>query len=282
MDTITAASTLVSYDVLARLPDDLRCYRDAGPFPHIVIENFLQDAPAEAAFAEFPAVSDAGWIHYVHVNERKHGLNKMDLLPRSVQDIIRSLNSPAFLHYLSALTGIPGLLPDESLEGGGVHQTRRRGFLNVHADFTVHPHRPHWRRRVNLIIYLNKDWQPEYGGELELWDRGMKQAEQRIAPLFNRCVIFNTDDHSYHGVPDPVMCPEDMTRKSIALYYFTEERIQPAARSTNYRARPNDGAKAILIWLDKKMVAAYTTLKRRLNIDDALISKVLNWFSRRK
>lgn len=264
------------------LPTDARTYGQNQPYPHVVLENFLMPSAAQRALAAFPAVGDAGWIHYVHVNEKKHGLNKMDLLPPAIQDVIREMNSPPFVAYLSKLTGIPDLLADDSLEGGGLHQSKRNGFLNVHADFTVHPHKRNWRRRVNLLIYLNPDWKPDYRGDLELWDRQMKGVVQKIAPIFNRCVIFNTDEDSYHGLPDPILCPEDMTRKSIALYYFTKETITPTLRATNYKARPNDGAKAILIWLDKKAVAAYTTIKRSLGINDEFVSRMLSWLGGKK
>ncbi len=283
MTTAPVSPALLDYDRRrATLPADARSYQQAAPYPHIVLDDFLRPEAAEAALAAFPAVSDAGWIHYVHVNEKKHGLNKMDLLPEAIQAVIREMNSPTFVAYLSELTGIPNLLPDDSLEGGGLHQSKRNGFLNVHADFTVHPHKRNWRRRVNLLIYLNKDWQPDYRGELELWDRQMQGVVQKIMPIYNRCTIFNTDEDSYHGLPDPILCPEDMTRKSIALYYFTEETDTPVLRATNYRARPSDGAKSILIWLDKTAVGIYTAIKRRLGLDDAFVSNLLNRLSGKK
>ena len=264
------------------LTQNIQAYRTADPYPHIQLDNFLEPGAAEQAHAEFPSVKDEGWIHYVHLNEKKHGLNKMELLPPFIQKVIHELNSPEFTAYLSKLTGIDNLLSDDMLEGGGLHQSKRNGFLNIHADFTVHPHKPHWRRRVNLLIYLNKDWKEEYKGDLELWDRDMKGVRKKILPIFNRCVIFNTDADSYHGVPDPIMCPENDTRKSIALYYFTEESAMPVMRSTNYRARPQDGLKSIGIYLDKKMVAVYTGMKRRLGINDDFISKLLNIFKSKK
>lgn len=266
----------------AQLPGHIASYGHARPYPHIQLDHFLEDQAAELALAEFPSVKDEGWIHYVHINEKKHGLNKMELLPPFIQEIIREMNSDAFVAYLSELTGIPGLKSDDMLEGGGLHQSKRNGFLNVHADFTVHPHKRNWRRRVNLLIYLNKNWEPEYNGNLELWDRNMRGVEAKIAPVFNRCVMFNTDEDSYHGVPDPILCPEDMTRKSIALYYFTEEAVRPTLRSTNYRSRPKDGMKSVLIYFDKKLVAGYTYIKRTLGINDTFVSKVLNIFSRKK
>ncbi|MBC7891308.1 MAG: 2OG-Fe(II) oxygenase [Sphingobacteriaceae bacterium] len=281
--TSTAAALLLDLDRWqAALPMLSKAYRRAAPYPHITLENFLETEAADAALAAFPAVQDAGWIHYVHVNEKKHGLNKLALLPPPIQQVIGALNAPEFVAWLSELTGIPNLRSDDMLEGGGLHQSKRHGFLNVHADFTVHPHKRTWRRRVNLLVYLNRDWQPDYRGDLELWDRDMKGVVQKIAPLFNRCVIFNTDEDSFHGLPDPIQCPEEMTRKSIALYYFTEEKEAPVLHTTNYRARPNDGAKAILIWLDKQAVGTYTKLKRALGIDDAVVSRVLNLFGRKK
>lgn len=283
MTNLTATDRILDLDRWsAALPMLSKAYRQAAPYPHITLENFLQPDAAEQALAAFPAVQDAGWIHYVHVNEKKHGLNKLELLPPYIQHVIGSLNSPEFVAWLSELTGIPNLVSDDMLEGGGLHQSKRNGFLNVHADFTVHPHKRNWRRRVNLLVYLNKDWQPEYNGDLELWDRQMQGVVQKIAPLFNRCVIFNTDEDSFHGLPDPIQCPEDTTRKSIALYYFTVEKETPKLRSTNYRARPQDGAKAALIWLDKEAVALYTKLKRAFGIDDAFVSRVLNGFGKKK
>jgi len=262
----------------SRVDIDAVAYQKGQPYPNTYFNNFLEEWAAEKALAEFPNVQDAGWIHYVHVNEKKHGLNKMDLLPPFIKQVINELNSPEFVAYISKLTGIPNLKADDMLEGGGLHQTKRGGFLNIHADFTVHPHKRKWQRRVNILVYLNKDWLPEYRGDLELWDRQMKGCVTKIAPIFNRCAIFNTDADSYHGLPDPIMCPEGMTRKSIALYYFTEEAEEPTLRSTNYKARPEDGFKAVFIYLDKKAIAIYTFVKRTFGLNDDFISKVLNIF----
>lgn len=257
-------------------------YQSESPYPHAQFDGFLEDWAAREAMQAFPAVKDDGWIHYIHVNEKKHGLNKMDMIPTFLQRVIRELNNDKFVQALSELTGIPGLKADPSLEGGGLHQSGRGGYLNIHADFTVHPHKRNWRRRVNLLIYLNEGWEVSYKGDLELWSRDMKQCEQKISPIFNRCVVFNTDEDSYHGLPDPIQCPEDMTRKSIALYYFTEEDAPVRKRSTDYRARPGDGFKSVLIYLDKQLVNLYSNLKSRLGINDDFVSKVLNMFSRKK
>lgn len=280
--TYTSPAVLDLKKCSALFEDAALAYQQASPYPFGVFDNFLEKDAATAAMNAFPGVKDDGWIHYVHVNEKKHGLNKMDLIPPDIQEIIKALNSDEFVAALSRLTGIHGLKADPTLEGGGLHQSKRGGFLNIHADFTVHPHKRHWRRRVNVLVYLNENWEPEYCGELELWTRDMKQCAQKILPVFNRCAIFNTDEDSFHGLPEPIQCPENMTRKSIALYYFTEEEKVPPKRATNYKARPEDGSKRIWIWLDKEAIAVYNTLKGWLGIDDKLVSKVLNFFNREK
>src|ERR1700675_4651364 len=138
-----------------------RKYQAATPFPHIHLNGFLEPEKAEAMASEFPDVRSTTWIHYKHANEKKSGLNKRELFPPCIGEVVDELNSRSFVTWLSELTGIPALLADPSLEGGGLHQAGRGGFLNVHSDFSVHHYRPKWRRRVNLIVYLNPDWQKE-------------------------------------------------------------------------------------------------------------------------
>lgn len=266
----------------AQLPELVDGYRTAHPFPFTAIDDFLEVGAATEAMHSFPRIQNDGWIHYVHVNEKKHGLNKMDRLPPHLRAVIEELNTDRFVHWLEKLTGIEGLRADDLLEGGGLHQSQRGGFLNIHADFTVHPHKRNWKRRVNVLVYLNEGWQPEWGGDLELWERDMSACGQKVAPLFNRCVVFNTDEDSYHGLPDPIMCPEGVTRKSIALYYFTVEKDEPRLRTTNYRARPKDGIKSAAIWLDKQAIAGYTRIKRTFGLNDDFMSKVLNLFGRKR
>jgi Rps23 Pro-64 3,4-dihydroxylase Tpa1-like proline 4-hydroxylase len=260
-----------------------KTYSTDNPFPHIVIDNFLRPDELAKAEKEFPPIDDAGWIHYLHFNEKKHGLNKMEMIPLECRGLIQELNSPAFIAWLSEITGIPNLLPDESLEGGGLHQSKRGGFLNIHADFTVHPHKRNWRRRVNVLVYLNKNWEEEYKGHLELWTRDMKRCAAKISPIFNRCVIFNTDYDSFHGVPEVINCPENMTRKSLALYYFTEEKVMPKKVNTNYKAKPEESSqKKWLVWLDKQVLWTYSRVKSTLGLNDEFASKILRFFGGKK
>jgi hypothetical protein len=255
-----------------------RQYQSAEPFPHIVLENFLEPRLARQMLAEFPPLSTE-WIHWVHVNQRKYGTTDRNSLPPTIGSVIDEFNSPPFMGFLSRITGINDLLSDATLEGGGLHQSGPGGFLNVHADFTVHPHRPKWRRRINLLLYLNPDWRPSYGGELELWDRTMRHCVRKVAPTFNRCLIFNTDHDSFHGHPDPMTLPEGVTRKSLALYYFTEE-ADARVRSTEYRARPGDGLKRVSIYLDKIVLRSYDHVKRKLHLSDRFASRLLRRLSR--
>lgn len=256
-------------------------YRGAAPFPHVVIDDFLDPDLAEEASAAFPIADDEIWIHYSHYNSDKHGLTKIDVIAEPMRSILMTLNSPSFLRHLEKLTGIEGLLADPDLEGGGLHQSQVGGYLNVHADFTVHPIRRDLRRRVNLLVYLNDDWKDEYEGHLELWSRDMKTCHARISPLLNRCVIFDTDVDSYHGVPEPLRCPPDRTRNSMALYYYTFDE-SARLRPTNYRARPTDGSRRALIWLDKTAIGLYTRVKRRLNIPDEVVGRIAAKFRRKK
>jgi hypothetical protein len=140
------------------------------------------------------------------------------------------------------VTGIDNLIPDPSFEGGGLHQIVPGGKLGVHTDFNKHRDFG-LDRRLNLLLYLNKNWKEEYGGHLQLWDKEMTHCEAKVLPIFNRVMIFGTNDFTYHGHPDPLQSPEGMTRKSLALYYFSNGR--PAEEitgehSTIFRARNND------------------------------------------
>jgi hypothetical protein len=212
------------------------------------------------------------------------GLPKRELFPALLGRVVDELNSPAFLSWLTELTGIQGLVSDETLEGGGLHQSSRGGFLNMHADFTMHHHQKNWRRRINLILYLNEGWQPEWRGALEFWDARMTRCVASYQPLLNHAVIFNTDEDSFHGFPDPLACPPGVTRKSLALYYYTPEAgAVQAGRSTNYRARPGDGlVRSALIWADKQAVHVYSRVKERFGLSDDFASRVLGFLSRKQ
>ncbi len=256
------------------LPDLRERYQSARPFPHIVLDDLLAEDVVRRAEQEFPAAGSGQWANYIHVNEKKFSNTDMPSWGPTLQAVAKALNSNRFVRFLEALTGADDLIIDESMEGGGLHQSLAGGFLNVHADFTVHPRHREWHRRVNLLLYLNEGWATEYGGHLELWSQDMKRCEQSIAPLGNRAVIFNTDPDSFHGHPEPLKCPDGVARRSMALYYFTEEE-RPMVRSTEYRARPGEGPRSALIYLDKEVLRTYDRLKRRLGLSDRTVSHLL-------
>jgi len=218
-------------------------YCFAEPFPHIVLDDFLPEAVARLALANFPAQA----LRSDRVFEMGYaGLHKRQILPEDCTAPARGLfhffNSRPLLEFLEGLSTIQGLLPDPYFVGGGYHETARGGKLGVHADFRIND-QLHVHRRMNVIIYLNERWEEEWGGFLELWDRSMTAKVRSVAPVFNRCVVFNTDADSFHGHPDPLMTPDGVFRRSIALYYYTASRAiydEVPSTSTIYHARPGD------------------------------------------
>lgn len=267
----------------ARLPEIVNQYQSNQPYPHYHFVDFLDDAVIRKIVAEFPAPDASHWIQYKHYNENKFGETHRERFPPHIGAVIDEFNSPEFVSFLSRLTGIPNLLADPSLEGGGMHQTPTGGFLNMHADFTMHHHKPTWRRRCNLIVYLNEGWDENWGGSIELWDKEMRQCMQKVAPLLNHALVFNTTDDSFHGYPGKLTCPEDVTRKSLALYYYTvDENPQATAKSTYYRPIPTDSAfRRSMIWIDNKLLKVYSWIKSKLHLSDDFASKILGMFGRK-
>ena len=217
-------------------------YASARPYPHTVIDEFLPEEVLDAVLDEFPAPAQTDWIAFDSAKERKLASNDATAMGPATRHLLDTFNSSTFIDFLERLTGIEGLVPDPHLEGGGLHQIERGGHLKVHADFNRHP-RTGLERRLNVLVYLNRDWKDEYGGAFELWDRKMKRCEAKVMPYFNRCVVFSTTSTSYHGHPEPLACPEGETRKSIALYYYSNERPgdeRSDTHSTVFQARPGE------------------------------------------
>ncbi len=198
-------------------------YAAAKPYPHIVLDDFLPESVLDEVLAEFPSAEEDAWWRFESENERKLASRDDSRMGECTRALLAELNSAAFIDFLVELTSIRGLVPDPHLEGGGLHQIVRGGHLGVHVDFNRHP-LTNLDRRLNALIYLNRDWEADYGGALELWSRKMERCEQRILPLFNRLVVFNTTEHSFHGHPEPLNCPEDRSRRSLALYYYSNGR----------------------------------------------------------
>ncbi len=209
-------------------------YRNAHPFPHIYFDDFFDADALRPVVEEFPELGkEKADINYVNPNEDKFASKGEARLGPAAKDLVHLLNSEPFLQFLQEMTGIQEtLIPDPYLEGGGYHQIKPGGFLKVHVDF--HKHRAmQLDRRINVLVYLNEDWHEEYGGHFELWERDMSKCAVRIAPLFNRMAIFSTTDYSWHGHPDPLTCPPDRSRRSLALYYYTNGRPNDEIKAEN-------------------------------------------------
>jgi len=254
-------------------------YTKAAPYPHIVIDNFLPKSYVEHILNAFPVdVSDKDRIFDINYG----GHHKRQIQPEGagpeVQAIFHFFNSAPVLRFLEGLTGIDGLVPDPYFAGAGFHETSRGGKLGIHADFRINK-KLACERRLNLLVYLNPEWDDNWGGLLEIWDRKMTRCEKKVSPLWNRCVVFNTDADSYHGHPDPLMCPDHIKRRSVALYYYTASKsiyYEVPDTSTLYAARPGDGAdiqkevrayrreEFLKDWLPPVALRALNAVRRRL------------------
>lgn len=236
-----------SFLPLTRMRDEAaaahQSYLNAKPYPHIVFDNFFDPALIDMVVEEFPKPDAIKWQKFDNEQEIKLASNKEASFGPATRLLLYHLNSITFLNFLSEVTGIDDLMPDPGFEGGGLHQIVPGGKLGVHADFNKHG-RYQVDRRLNLLLYLNKNWKEEYGGHLQLWDRDMKECHAKVLPVFNRVMVFGTTDFTYHGHPDPLTCPEGMTRRSMALYYFSNGRPPEEVsgeHSTLFRARdPED------------------------------------------
>jgi len=205
--------------------DKQKEYLNAEPFPNIVIDNFFNEEILSQVLADFPDLSTKQDVKaYDNHNEKKLEAKGEKYFSDVTKGFVHFLNSQPVLEFLQQLTGIKEtLLPDPYLVGGGYHEIKPGGLLKVHADFNKHEMT--WLdRRINLLVYLNKDWEESYGGHFELWDKSMTKSYKKVLPIFNRIAVFSTTDFSYHGHPDPLTCPPDRSRKSIALYYYTNGR----------------------------------------------------------
>lgn len=224
-------------------PSALRLrYLEARPFPHIVLDGLFPDATLDQVLAVFPSPEQMAWARFENATEKKLGYSYRTELHPVLQEFLWRMNAPPALEFLEQLTGIEGLIPDPYFGGAGPHQIVPGGYLAVHADFNWHP-KMKLDRRLNLLVYLNKDWREEYGGHLELWNAEVTECGQKVLPLFNRTVVFSTTDTSFHGHPRPLACPPDRTRKSMSLYYYSNgrpEEERSAPHDTIFRATPHD------------------------------------------
>ena len=213
-------------------------YLNAKPFPSIVFNNFFNEDFLNLVLKDFPDLSKLEDSQNYNIkNEIKFSNKNYNKFPDTIKSFINFLNSDTFLNFLQNITSIKEkLVADPNLEGGGLHEIKNGGVLKVHTDFNRHPFLD-LDRRINVLIYLNKNWKDSYKGHLELWNKDMTKCVKKILPSFNTMTIFSTTDFSNHGHPDYINCPDNLSRKSIALYYFSAGRPDSEVISKHMKSR---------------------------------------------
>jgi Rps23 Pro-64 3,4-dihydroxylase Tpa1-like proline 4-hydroxylase len=195
------------------------------PYKHLVIDNFFEKDLADICLKNFPNTSCSSWDisddKDIEIKYRSTWNSEFDI-PEGIVDAIRIMNGADFLRSISDLFQIKKLIPDPYYSGGGLNITKRGGLLGVHVDGNYHD-ATGLNRRINALLYLNPGWQTNWGGEFGVYDENGVNCLKKIEPLFNRLIVFDTHDKSWHGLPDPVNFPEDVPRRSILLYYYTKE-----------------------------------------------------------
>jgi len=215
---------MLDSEKLQTLAGDLKDkYHEAEPFPNICIDNFLPDDVAKKISEYFPSPKEMLSANKYQDYEKRIALDpEDDNFPKELEDIFNELNSYKIINFLEKVTGIHGLLPDPHYIGSGLIHTLPGGKLPLHVDFTEHKYLK-LHRRINVLIYFNEDWKDEYGGGIELWSQDGVTKVVDIKPDYNRCVIFTVSEKSWHGHPDPIRCPQGVTRRSLNLYFYTKD-----------------------------------------------------------
>ncbi|MDZ4757070.1 MAG: 2OG-Fe(II) oxygenase [Bacteroidota bacterium] len=220
---------------MAQLKSD---FNSAKPYRHLVIDGFLNKENADYMYSNFPA--------YDLFNKKYKGLNEFKAEGSNFQDfdlvfaqMRDEIASEYFCKWLSTVTGIENLYSVPDALGAGLHQGGNGSFLDIHIDFNIHVEQ-NIHRRINLLVFFNKDWKDEYGGGTEMWNADMTKLEKVVLPNFNRCVIFETNEISYHGY-DKIKIPENISRKSFYSYFYTTLRADASKyHDTVFKPRPTD------------------------------------------
>ncbi len=214
-----------------------QAYQSAKPYAHGCIDGFLPPEILERVRKELGELPEAE-ASFNRAQEKLKTSYSPERLPTYTRNLFYVLNSRPFLQFLEEMTGISGLIPDPYFMGGGIHKVANGGHLDIHADFN-HNAKLNLERRLNVLIYLNKDWKAEWGGEFEIWDDEMTEKVNSFVPIFNRMVCFSTGSNTWHGNPEPVNHPNGVPRMSIALYYFTATwDASRKSHSTLFKPRP--------------------------------------------
>ena len=237
-------------------------YISAVPYEHLVINNFFDEGYAEELVKNTPDPDDT-WFKYDNPFEGKYLFNNFKE-GDAVKKAIDYLYEPDFIKLMSKLTGVNNLESDPSLNAGGLHAYPRNGISGIHLDYTIHP-TLNKERRVSIIVYLSKGWKPEWGGQLNIWDRQLTKKTTIEHDLWNTAIIFKTNGPTYHGVAEPLKCPEGTYRKSIGIYYLTEPTAESLVNPRYHAVYfPTPGAE-----VSDKLKKLYEIRKeRRITEDD--------------
>jgi Rps23 Pro-64 3,4-dihydroxylase Tpa1-like proline 4-hydroxylase len=245
---------------------------NAQPFEHIVIDNFLDNSYAEKLCNSFPTNYD-NWYKYLNPIEVKYTYDNISELNPDLKDYFYFLSTYETIDIFRKLTNIDNLTYDEYLHGAGLHCHPKNGRLNIHLDYEKHPYSGK-ERRINVIYFLTKDWNPEWNGQNELWDKNVSACVTKTDIKFNRAIIFKTNDISWHGLPEKISCPENVYRKSLAYYYVsplnskkTEDLYRKKAK---YVKRPND-------FYDEKLEELYKIRPYRRIMKEDMNKYFPNW-----
>lgn len=196
------------------------------PFKHFVLDNFLNEDLAQKCLQSFPKEDDPSWEKTndknIEIKKRSTWKSEFDI-PENIVDLVRILNSSLFIEKIGELFDIPKLMPDPYFTGGGLNETTKGGLLDVHIDGNYHD-ASGLNRRMNAIFFLNPNWKDKWGGQFGLYDSKGNVCLKEVSPIHNRLLVFDTSDISFHGLPNPLKCPKNITRKSVILYYYTKSR----------------------------------------------------------
>ena len=201
-------------------------FQATRPFNFSVLDNFFDTETAKKLSREFPEYDSSEWHVYKNAIENKKTLNNWNAFPSLTYSVFNFLCSSEFVDLISCQIG-EKLYPDIGLHGGGWHIHSNGGNLNPHLDYSIHP-KLKLQRKINLIVYLSEHMTDQMGGEFGMWshnNQGPADLIESVPPLFNRAVIFDTTQNSWHGMVSQVSCPPNIYRKSIAVYYLCDVSV---------------------------------------------------------
>ena len=252
-----------------------KVYSNNKPFKYVIIDNFLTKDVANEFEKSFKINSK--WTNYSFVNNfKKFGLKKRHLFRKSCNQTIEDMDSKRFIKILNFITNNKRLFLDKSLDGGGFHKVLNKGYLNVHVDFSSHYKNHNWKRVLNLLIYFNKNWKKKYNGYLQFYDSKGKEKKVSIMPKYNRCVIFNTNETSFHGHPESLNLPKNKSRKSFALYFYIKQKNFNKPKATYYKSSKGIFFN-LMVKIENSLLKMYLILKGKKILNDDIITKLLNF-----